>query len=146
MKKCCHSVEETTALAQKVGRQLQPNSVICFFGSLGAGKTTFIKGVVTAAAELDPDCVSSPTFVYLNVYEGAMTVYHFDLYRLEGSASFLSMGFDEYFTAGGICCIEWSEKITALIPEDAFCITLEQAEGNSRTITIEGGSYALEVS
>jgi tRNA threonylcarbamoyladenosine biosynthesis protein TsaE len=120
-----HSIEETIALGKKIGEILPPNSVLCFFGDLGAGKTTFIKGLVEGGAEIPKAQVNSPTFVYLNIYEGKKIIYHFDLYRLKDSEEFLSMGFDEMLFAGGICCIEWAEKITSFLP--ANCITIEMS-------------------
>ena len=81
------------------------------FRRAAAGKTTFIKGLIHAAAQIASSEVQSPTFNYLNIYEGRKTIYHFDLYRLRDRDEFLSMGFDEFFDAGGICCIEWSERI-----------------------------------
>lgn len=125
------SPEETYALGQAFGLQLPLNAVVCFFGELAAGKTTFIKGVVAGSAQLDPAVVQSPTFTYLNIYEGAKTVYHFDLYRLREAEEFLSMGFDEYFEANGICCIEWSERILSFLPSSCIFVTMTH-EGEDR--------------
>lgn len=130
------SAEETFAIGQALGRRLPLDAVVCFFGDLAAGKTTFIKGVVAGAARLNPALVQSPTFTYLNVYEGAKTIYHFDLYRLRDADEFLSMGFDEYFEAGGICCIEWSERIQSFLPEQCFFVTLSHEGGDGRNIKI----------
>lgn len=126
------------ALGQRVGKCLSPNSVVCFFGDLAAGKTTFIKGLVSGVEEIIPETaeVNSPTFVYLNIYEGKKTVYHFDLYRLRDADEFLSMGFDELFFAGGICCVEWSERIPALLPADRIHIVMAHVDMNCRHITI----------
>ncbi len=132
-----HSAAETMEFAQKIGCSLPINSVICFFGDLAAGKTTFIKGLAQGAADLDASEVQSPTFAYLNIYEGTKSVFHFDLYRLKGLDEFLSMGFDEYFEAGGICCLEWSERIASCLPENCIKIFLEHAGENKRIITIK---------
>jgi tRNA threonylcarbamoyladenosine biosynthesis protein TsaE len=130
------SVQQTTQFAHDLGQQLPPNSIICFYGDLGAGKTTFIKGLVSGAIGSPPEAVNSPTFVYLNIYEGTQTVYHFDLYRLRDSDEFLSMGFDEYLFCGGICCIEWSEKIAGLLPSGCIEVHLEHVEESVRQIKI----------
>jgi len=132
-----YSSTETMKFARSFGSTLPINSVVCFFGDLGAGKTTFIKGLLHGAADLDPSEVQSPTFVYLNIYEGTKTIFHFDLYRLKDSDEFLSMGFDEYFEAGGICCIEWSERISSYLPYGCIQIFLEHAGENKRLITIK---------
>lgn len=134
----CNSPEETLAFGESLGRSLQPNRVLCFFGDLGAGKTTLIKGIVKGYAQYPLEQVNSPTFVYLNIYSGTKTVFHFDLYRLRDADEFLSMGFDEMFTAGGLCCIEWSEKIVELLPPDALKITMGHQGEHSRSIKIEG--------
>lgn len=132
----CDSLEQTMLYAYNFGRSLPEKSIVCFYGDLGAGKTTFVKGLAQGAANINPDLVSSPTFVYLNIYKGEKTIYHFDLYRLKDADEFLSMGFDEILFDGGICCIEWSERISALLPEDCIKIELMHQDGNKRLIRI----------
>lgn len=132
-----HSDEETKALGLQFGQGLVENSIVCFFGDLGAGKTTFIKGLVAALDNGSRAIVSSPTFVYLNIYPGRKTVYHFDLYRLSDADEFLSMGFDEMLYAGGVCCIEWSERIADLIPAHCIYITMTHISENVRHIHIK---------
>jgi tRNA threonylcarbamoyladenosine biosynthesis protein TsaE len=131
------SPSETFELGRKLGEELPVPAVVCLFGELAAGKTTFIKGLVSGAAQIDPSSVHSPTFTYLHIYEGQKKVYHFDLYRLRDTDEFLSMGFDEYFEAEGICCIEWSERIAAYIPQNSLIVTLEHMQGDQRLIKIE---------
>lgn len=138
MERICFSEAETRAFASEWGRQLKKNSIICFFGDLGAGKTTFIKGLAEGAAGISSDQVNSPTFVYLNIYQGTSTIYHFDLYRLRDADEFLSMGFEEYLFAGGICCVEWSEKIEPLLPLQTIRVHIEHQGEFKRRITIEG--------
>jgi tRNA threonylcarbamoyladenosine biosynthesis protein TsaE len=131
-----HSAEETKALGISLGKELPPNSVVCFFGDLGAGKTTFIKGLVVGAESGAESDVTSPTFTYLNIYQGKTALYHFDLYRLRDADEFLSMGFDEMFYAGGICCVEWSEKIRTLLPSGAIQVHIMHMGENERRISI----------
>ena len=131
-----HSAEETFLIGQEFGLQLPGKAVICFYGDLAAGKTTFIKGLVSGSTSLDPGVVLSPTFSYLNVYEGIKTIYHFDLYRFRDADEFLSMGFDEYFDAEGICCIEWSERIQGYLPKHFIRIALEHEGEDHRSIRI----------
>lgn len=132
------SAEETFELGRQWAQLLKPNQVVCLSGDLGAGKTTFMKGLASAASGLSEHEINSPTFVYLNIYEGKQTVYHFDLYRMDSSEDFLSVGFDEYFSAGGICCIEWPERISDILPEDRIEITVEHLSEQSREITVTG--------
>lgn len=135
-----HSVEETFAVGQTFGRSLTPNAVVCFLGDLGAGKTSMIKGVAAGAGQIPPEAVNSPTFVYLNIYQGMQTIYHFDLYRLSDTDQFLSMGFDDYFFAGGICCIEWPERIAPILPSHAIYVTLTHEGEDTRNIQIKIGN------
>lgn len=130
------SAEETFELGHELGRELKAPCVVCLFGDLAAGKTTFIKGLVCGATGLNSSLVQSPTFTYLQIYEGTTNIYHFDLYRLRDIDEFLSMGFDEYFEADGICCIEWSERIVSYLPANSLYVHLEHAEAHSRVITI----------
>lgn len=132
-----NSEAETQAIAVQLSRQLPHNAVICLFGDLGAGKTTFVKGL-SEGLGIDTTVVTSPTFVYLNIHQGSRTLYHFDLYRLRDSDQFLSMGFDEMLDAGGVCCIEWSERIEDLLPSNVIRVTLEHLEEGKRNIKIEG--------
>ena len=132
-----HSSAETFEQGRLLGEMLTVPSVVCFFGELAAGKTTFIKGLVCGAAKIDPSAIQSPTFTYLHIYEGQKRVYHFDLYRLRDVDEFLSMGFDEYFEAEGICCIEWSERIASCLPLHRVTVVLEHVRGDQRLITID---------
>lgn len=132
-----HSAQETFQIGQEFGSRLLPNTVVCFFGELAAGKTTFIKGVAAGAARIDPSHIQSPTFTYLNIYEGEKTIFHFDLYRLRDVDEFLSMGFDEFFEAGGICCIEWSERIASCLPLQSIQVTLSHEGEDNRKINIK---------
>jgi len=132
------SPQETFLLGKSIGADLPKGAVLAFFGDLGAGKTQFIKGVVEAATAPQNHNVTSPTFVYLNIYDGATTVHHFDLYRLEDPEQFLTMGFDEYLDDEAITCIEWAENIESIIPPDAWQITLEHLEKESRKVTVRG--------
>ncbi len=133
-----HSAAETIDAGTEIAKKLGHRNVICLFGDLGAGKTTLIKGIqayfAPNTAEKNP--ANSPTFVYLNIYEGQIPIYHFDLYRLRDADEFLGMGFDEYLFMEGVCCIEWSERITALIPSDCVRITLTHSGGDTRRIFV----------
>lgn len=107
---------ETEVLAKKLAPFLEPGTVICLFGDLGAGKTTFIRGIASALG-CDPEIVTSPTFTYLNIYQGEHQIYHFDLYRLKDVEEFMGMGFETYLGDDAITCVEWSERIESLLEE-----------------------------
>lgn len=134
--------KETIKLAAEIAKKLKPGDVIAYHGGLGAGKTTFTRGLVEGLG-IDAD-VSSPTFALINEYRGAnISLYHFDMYRVFDFESLFSTGFFDYLDSGGILAIEWSENIEEELPEDIINITLETDPDNmdKRKITIEGGLF-----
>lgn len=134
------SVQETLCIGQKIGSQLTPlNRIIGLFGDLGAGKTTLLKGIIHGAAGIDFRDVCSPTFNYLNIYQGKfLPVYHFDLYRLIDTTQFVSAGFHDFFDLEGLCCLEWSEKIETLLPKETIRIYVTHLNKTQRQITLMG--------
>ena len=132
-----HSPEEMIAWGQSFGKQLLPGSIVALKGDLGSGKTTLVKGIVNGILGWDPKEVTSPTFTYLHIYSSSSTfIYHFDLYRLSHEADFVKLGFSEYFQSGGICCIEWSERIEQLLPPHVIKIELMHEDEETRKIRI----------
>jgi tRNA threonylcarbamoyladenosine biosynthesis protein TsaE len=127
-----HSAEETFQAGVHFAQSLQGNEVVAFFGDLGSGKTTFLKGMISTLAKCKPDEITSPTFTYLHIYEGP--VFHFDLYRLSSSQQFGE--FSAYLQGEGICCIEWAEKIEELLPPQTIRISIQYSGENSRVINI----------
>lgn len=107
MRYISHSEAETEKIGEEFAEYLGANSVVAFFGDLGAGKTAFIRGI---CRRLGVKSVHSPTFGLLNEYEGRIPIYHFDAYRIDADGWY-DAGFDEYLEAGGICLIEWAENI-----------------------------------
>jgi len=124
------------AFGKEFGQTLTKGSVVLFEGELAAGKTTLIKGIAEGAANVPAHFVSSPTFVYLQIYEGTKTLFHFDLYRLSDPDEFPAMGFDEAFDSEGIALIEWPERIQGMIPNHAITITLTHTPDGGRALTI----------
>ncbi len=133
------SKEQTHELGKSLGQVLGPNAILGLSGDLGAGKTVFIRGLVEGVGCIDPRVVTSPTFSLLNIYEGDTTIYHFDLYRLSKESEFFAAGFDEYFFAGGICCLEWAEKISSKLPANTYFIAITYLGEQSRQIAISKG-------
>jgi tRNA threonylcarbamoyladenosine biosynthesis protein TsaE len=133
------TAEETHRLGKTFGRTLPAGAIIAFFGELGAGKTTFIRGLIEGIGGIDVRSICSPTFTFLNIYHGDKTVFHFDLYRLPKEEEFYAAGFDECFKADGICCVEWAEKIASSLPSKAFRVTLTYLEEKTRQIEISRG-------
>ena len=128
------SPEMTMEFAKSFAKKLTRKK-IAFFGDLGAGKTTFIKGLCSYF-NIDKDDVTSPTFTYLNIYNGNKQIFHFDLYRLKEKKHFFSLGFDEYLLSDEICLIEWPNILEKdFILDDAISINIEHFN-NNRKITI----------
>ena len=137
-------MEETQTIGQLIGQQLPSGSILCLYGELAAGKTTLMKGLVQGQG-LPLDAVNSPTFVYLNIYSGHQTVYHFDLYRITSVDEFLKMGFDEYLFIDGVTCIEWPERIKTILPENCIHLFIKHCEEGCREITVEGFNGTLSI-
>ncbi|MDR2539907.1 MAG: tRNA (adenosine(37)-N6)-threonylcarbamoyltransferase complex ATPase subunit type 1 TsaE [Chlamydiales bacterium] len=134
------SAEETFCIGQKIGSTLiHLHSTIGLFGDLGAGKTTLLKGMIHSAAGIDFQEICSPTFNYLNIYQGKLSsVYHFDLYRLLDATQFISAGFDDFFYLKGLCCLEWAEKIDPLLPKKTIRIYITHLNETQRQIAVMG--------
>ena len=116
------SPEQTQALGKKLAGLLTEDTVVAFFGDLGSGKTTCIKGV---CAGLDvEETVTSPTFTLINEYRGRLPVFHFDFYRLNSADELHGIGVSEYFSKGGISLIEWPEIILNELPVNRYEVHL----------------------
>ena len=114
------SLQETIDLGKKLGRLLRPGMMITLNGDLGAGKTTFTKGIGQALGI--ERVINSPTFTILKQYQGIYQISHFDAYRLEGQSD--DLGFEEIFDSDDICVIEWPEFIEDILPENRLDITI----------------------
>ncbi len=133
-----NSADETTELGRKLGQSLKGGTVVAFFGGLGMGKTAFTRGLAKALCVKEE--VSSPTFAIVNDYGGNPPLYHFDMYRVETWDDLYSSGFFDYYEAGGILAVEWSENIENALPENTIRVNIERGEhDNQRIITIDGG-------
>ncbi|AVK64573.1 tRNA (adenosine(37)-N6)-threonylcarbamoyltransferase complex ATPase subunit type 1 TsaE [Lactobacillus sp. CBA3606] len=130
------SPEQTMQLGAKLGKMVQPGDLILLDGDLGAGKTTFTKGLAKGLG-IDRN-VKSPTFTLIREYrQGRLPLYHMDIYRLEdGGAE--DLGLDEYFDGDGVSVVEWSEFIQDLLPAAYLRIALKRsgAADERRTITL----------
>ena len=114
---------------------MKSGSVVTLEGSLGAGKTTFAKGIGRALGIDEP--ITSPTFTILSVYEGALVLNHFDLYRISHPEELEMLGFSEILYGDGVTLIEWSDRADEL-PDDVIRVVIVIERDNSRTIRIEG--------
>ena len=110
------SPDETEALGRRMGRLLEGGEMIALFGGLGMGKTAFVRGLAEGLG-IDPNDVSSPTFAIVHEHEGRVTLYHFDMYRVESWDDLYTTGFFDYL-GKGVVVTEWSENIEGALPED----------------------------
>lgn len=129
---------QTEAAGYDLAADIKKGSVIALCGGLGAGKTTFVRGI---ARRLTPECVSlvhSPTFTVVNEYRGSeCCIYHFDFYRLKNEDDLYSCGFDDYFDGDGIIIIEWADMFLDSLPADTTVITIEKDGENGRKLTVK---------
>lgn len=111
--------------------------VFAFYGSMGAGKTTFIKAICQELGVTD-DVVASPTFAIVNEYEGSDgPIYHFDFYRIKKISEAQDMGCEDYFYSGSPCFIEWPELVEPLLPDDTVRVKIEEQPDGARSVKWE---------
>jgi len=95
-------------------------------GELGAGKTTFVRGLLRGLSYQDK--VKSPTYTLVEPYSfDKFTIYHFDLYRFKDEIEWDDAGFREYFNNSSICLVEWPEKAGHILPDPDILIELSHA-------------------
>ena len=129
-------IEHIREAAREFINHIGEARVFAFYGSMGAGKTTFIKAVCQELGVTD--VVTSPTFAIVNEYadRNGEPVYHFDFYRLKSLDEAYDIGYEEYFYSGCYCFTEWTEKIEPLLPDRYVRIGIEEQNG-IRTLTAE---------
>ncbi len=130
------SPDETHDLARRMAATLKAGALLILTGELGAGKTTFVKGL---AEGLGITClVRSPTFTVVNIYKGPLTLYHIDLYRLEGSNEFDDIGLDDYlYRSDGISAVEWGERMAGELTGPYLSVRFFHDDGDKRRIEVE---------
>ncbi|MBQ8781132.1 MAG: tRNA (adenosine(37)-N6)-threonylcarbamoyltransferase complex ATPase subunit type 1 TsaE [Oscillospiraceae bacterium] len=132
-----HSPEETISFAKKLGERLRGGDIVAYKGGLGAGKTTFTRGLAMGLGL--PDEVSSPTFALVNEYRGKdITLYHFDMYRIMNAEALETTGFYDYISEYSVIAVEWSENIEDCLPKGVITVTIQSDGDEERTITVQG--------
>ena len=124
------SAEQTMELGKQFASSLKKGSVVLLKGEMGAGKTVFVKGVAKALGITER--ITSPTYAYMNDYDGVL--YHYDCYRLSSGEDAEGLGLTDYFYADGICIIEWSENIADVLPKNCIEVKIEKTGENQRRI------------
>ena len=123
--------EAASAFIQQIG----DHKVFAFYGSMGAGKTTFVKAICESLGV--DDVITSPTFAIINEYHADdRVIYHFDFYRIKKLEEVYDMGYEDYFYSGSLCFIEWPELIEELLPKDAVKVSIKENPDGSRTVTL----------
>ena len=132
-----NGIQSLEAVARQFWSAISEHRVIAFYGSMGAGKTTFITALCKVLGV--EDTVNSPTFTLVNEYEAAdgMPVWHFDFYRIERPEEALDIGLEEYLYGDGLSLIEWPENIEPLLPEDCLKVYLEVVGAEQRRLSFE---------
>ena len=127
-------LEHISEAAREFVNYIGDRRVFAFYGSMGAGKTTFIKAICEELGV--EDVVTSPTFAIVNEYglPDGDCIYHFDFYRIKKLEEVYDMGFEDYFYSGALCFIEWPELIEEVLPEDAVKVNITENADGSRTI------------
>lgn len=125
--------EEMIELGKRIGKFAIPNMVITMEGDLGAGKTTMTKGI---ALGLDiKEVVNSPTFTIMKIYNGRLTLFHLDVYRINDPYSDFEL--EEYFESNGLCVIEWAKQVEPILPDDLLKIIILDLGENKREVYLE---------
>lgn len=131
------SEEQTFEFARELAASLQLPAYILLFGELGAGKTTFTKGLAAGFGVADVDEVSSPTFTLVNQYQGCVPVYHVDLYRVE-STDLYDLGLDDILDEPeAVVVVEWAERLGDFTPETPTRVTLTYIDDHTRQIDLK---------
>ena len=123
------SAAATEAAGERLGATLGPGAVVALTGELGAGKTSFVQGLVRGLG-------ASPTFVLVNEYAGRVPIHHVDAYRTESMTELMDLGLLEMIGGDGVTIVEWADKLTPLLPPDAIHVHITGVGDELRTITI----------
>ena len=139
------NLDEMGEKARMFINTLGEQRVIAFYGSMGAGKTTFIRALCQELGVIEP--VTSPTFAIVNEYEvvddqssthqsSIKKVFHFDFYRIKRLEEAYDMGFEDYLYSGQLCLIEWPELIEELLPDDAVRVHITVNDDGTRSVRV----------
>lgn len=132
-----HSFEETIAKGREIGAQLVPPVLILLTGDLGAGKTTLTKGIASGFGAAREEEVTSPTFTLIHRYSGGRApVYHIDLYRIDGSRDFDTLGLEDVFAEDAVVIVEWPDRMKIRTDWPVLRVQLAHVSEEARKLTI----------
>ncbi len=127
------SEQATIQFAKEYAKTLKPGDVVLLNGEMGAGKTVFVKGIALGLGIEDE--ILSPTYAYMNDYDGKL--YHYDCYRLNGGEQAERLGLTDYFYADGVCVIEWAQNIADVLPANCKRVSIIKLGAKNREIICE---------
>jgi tRNA threonylcarbamoyladenosine biosynthesis protein TsaE len=127
---------DTQRLGAALARALERGGTVALVGDLGAGKTRLVRAIAIALGA-DSHLVNSPTFILIQEYEASLPIYHCDTYRLKNVDEFLDLGTDEIFASGGVCLIEWADRVAGFLPPDHLRIEIAITGTTSRTFRLQ---------
>jgi len=133
---------DTIGLAERLGKNLKRGDIVCLYGDLGAGKTTFIKGIARSV-DIPEREITSASFVIIAEHYGRYPLYHIDLYRLSDANEAMNTGMDEYLYGDGISVVEWAERLG----DDLDCtveIHIKDIGDKKREISIKGNAEYIK--
>jgi tRNA threonylcarbamoyladenosine biosynthesis protein TsaE len=131
-----HSEAETREYARKFAEGLRGNEKICLVGPFGAGKTTFVRGFVSAFG-IDPRLVQSPTFTLVREYGSKKKIYHVDLYRLGKENDIFEAGIHELLSTDELVLIEWADRLHRYLPQERILLHFEHGSDDERFVVVE---------
>jgi tRNA threonylcarbamoyladenosine biosynthesis protein TsaE len=136
------SPEQTQEIGRLLGKLLDAGDTVCLYGDLGAGKTNFTYGIAQGL-DVREQYITSPTFTFVNEYQGRVPLYHLDLYRLKGPDELENIGFDEYIDSDGVTVIEWAERAEDELPVECLNVYLSAVDETNRELGFlaEGERY-----
>ncbi len=130
------TIKQLEEVAKEFLKAFPNPGVFCFYGSMGAGKTTFIQALCKQLKVID--VVNSPSFAIVNEYNTSddEVVYHFDFYRLKEEEEAFDLGYEDYFYSNSYCFVEWPEKISSLLPQKRYDVVVTVLDDMSREIEV----------
>lgn len=120
-------------LGVRLAQFLKKSDIVCLFGDLGTGKTTFTKGIAKGL-KIKEKFVNSPSFILMNEYNGKLPLFHFDLYRIDKVKEVFSIGYEEFLYDDGVAVVEWAERLGALLPKNYLKVQFFHKKENERVI------------
>ena len=131
-----HTPPETEHIGSLLGEMLTTGDIIALAGELGTGKTTFVRGMAHGMGIAGAE-VASPSFTLVNEYEGPLSLYHLDLYRLEDEQELLGIDYDDYIRGDGVAVIEWADRIPQAVPRESLWVRLQYLDAGRREIVFQ---------